>query len=174
MATLRRSVPAVLLVLLCVLFLSAAISRVPSGTWADGAGMSVARTGATATLMPDGRVMIAGGKDSEGNAVASAELFNMDGSVMPAPAMATARYGHSAIFLLDGYVLIAGGHTTGGGVVNTAELFDPITNTWQTLATTMADARADFTMGQLADGNVLVVGGENSSAPVNSLEIFSL
>jgi hypothetical protein len=125
-------------------------------------------------LLPDGRVLIAGGKDAAGNALASADLFNADGSVSAAPPMAHPRYGHSAIFLMDGYVLVAGGHTTGGGVTNTAELFDPLSNTWQTLPGTMTDARADFTMSQLQDGDVLVVAGDNGTSPVSSFEKFSL
>jgi len=129
MRSIHRLIPAVLLVLLCVIILKASIPQVPTGTWADGNPLSVARTGATATLLPDGRVLIAGGQDASGNALASADLFNADGSVSAAPPMSTARYGHSAIFLMDGYVLVAGRHTTDRRINNTAELFDPLTNT---------------------------------------------
>src|SRR6185369_6905124 len=152
----------------------ASIPQVPTGTWESGNPLSVARTGASATLMPDGRVLIAGGKDADGNALASAELFNADGTVSAAPTMSTARYGHSAIMLMDGYVLVAGGHTTAGGVTNTSELFDPLTNTWQAVPGTMSDARADFTMSQLQDGDVLIAGGDSGTAPISSVEKFSL
>jgi hypothetical protein len=134
--------------------------------------LSTARTGATATLMADGRILIVGGKDGNGNALASADALNPDGTTAPAPSMLTPRYGHSALLLNNGSVLVAGGHTTGGAVVNTAELFDPIANTWRFAQNTMVDSRAEFTLSQLLDGSVLVAGGDNGSGPISSVEQF--
>src|SRR5258708_22720322 len=124
--------------------------------------------------MAYGRILIVGGKDGKGNALASAEVFNPDGTTAPVPSMSVPRYGHSAILLHDGNVLVAGGHTSGGGVVNSAELFDPVANAWQGASNTMADARADFTLSQLIDGSILVAGGDNGSGPGSSAEKFDL
>jgi large repetitive protein len=53
-------------------------------------------------------------------------------------------------------------------------LFDPVANTWRWASNTMTDARADFTLSQLIDGNVLVAGGDNGSGPVSGMEKFDL
>ncbi len=171
---LRRCAPAFTILLLCVLHLQASPQNVPSDTWQRGGVLSTARTGATATLMADGRILIVGGKDGNGNALATAEVFNPDGTTAPVLSMSVPRYGHSAMLLYDGSVLVAGGHTSGSGVVNSAELFDPVANTWRLLPNTMADSRADFTLSQLIDGNVLAVGGDNGSGPVSSVEKLDL
>ncbi len=169
---LRRCAPAFAILLLCVLHLQAPSQSIPTNTWQQGGVLSTARTGATATLMADGRILIVGGKDGSGTALATAEVFNPDGTTAPVLSMLIPRCGHSAILLYDGSVLVAGGHTSGSGVVNSAELFDPVANTWRLLPNTMADSRADFTLSQLIDGNVLVVGGDNGSGPVSSVEKF--
>jgi hypothetical protein len=52
--------------------------------------------------MADGRILIIGGKDGNGNALETAEVLNPDGTIAPVPSMLTQRYGHSAILLHDG------------------------------------------------------------------------
>src|ERR1700747_1425689 len=91
-----------------------AYTSVPTGTWQQGSALSAARTGATATLLSDGRVLIVGGKDANGTALATVEALNPSGTVVPLPAMLTPRYGHSAVLLNNGSVLVAGGYTIGG------------------------------------------------------------
>ena len=174
MMGLRRCAALLAILLPGALPLQASIPTIPSNTWQQGAALSSARTGATATLMADGRILIVGGMDGNGNALETAEVLNPDGTITPVPSMLTQRYGHSAILLKDGNVLVAGGHTSGGGVVNTAELFDPVANTWRWASNTMTDARADFTLSQLLDGNVLVAGGDNGSGPISGVETFDL
>jgi hypothetical protein len=77
--------------------------------------MATARTGQTATLLPNGRVLIVGGADADDdtlatNVLASAELYDpATGSFSPAGSMATGRQYQSATLLPDGRVLIAGG-----------------------------------------------------------------
>jgi hypothetical protein len=93
--------------------------------------MTVARAEHTATLLADGKVLIAGGVDSLGAPLASAELYDpASHSFTPTGSMATARAGHTATLLANGEVLIAAGETAGSmakGSVNTssAELYDP-------------------------------------------------
>jgi hypothetical protein len=174
MMGLRSCATVLAILLLCALPLGASIPPIPSNTWQQGAALSTARAGATATLMPDGRILIVGGKDGNGNALETAEVLNPDGTMTPVPPMLTQRYGHSAIQLKDGNVLVAGGHTSGGGVVNTAELFDPVANTWHWASNAMTDARADFALSQLLDGNLLIAGGDNGSGPISEVETFDL
>ncbi|WP_263418906.1 MBG domain-containing protein [Terriglobus albidus] len=161
-----------LLFLLCVLNLKAAADQIPSGTWRAGAVLSTPRTGATATLMNDGRVLIVGGKDGSGNALATADVLQTDGTIVTTPPMLTARYGHSAILLQDGRVFVAGGYASGGAVLNSAELFDPNTNTWVPVPSSMVEPRAQFTLSQLKGGDLLLVGGVRETGPTSSIERF--
>ncbi|HEY1213131.1 MAG TPA: kelch repeat-containing protein, partial [Bryobacteraceae bacterium] len=158
--------------LICVLSLRAAAYQIPSGTWRVGASLSAPRTGATATLMNDGRVLIVGGKDGSGNALATTDVLQPDGTTVAAPPMLTARYGHGAVLLQDGRVFVAGGYTNGGAVSNSAELFDPNTNTWASVPYSMVEPRAQFTLSQLKGGDVLLVGGIRETGPIASIERF--
>ena len=67
--------------------------------------------GATATLLQDGRVLVAGGEvESDGDASSAADLYNpTTGQWTPTGSMRTARRGHIATLLADGRVLVAGG-----------------------------------------------------------------
>src|SRR3989442_9128017 len=79
--------------------------RVPSGTWAPTGGMSSTRTGAAATLLADGRVLVAGGQDADGPS-ATAELYDGNAQVFsPAASMGMARTPAAAVVLSDGPVL---------------------------------------------------------------------
>jgi N-acetylneuraminic acid mutarotase len=129
-----------------------------SNTWSPAAAMASQRTGFTATRLPNGKVLAAGGM---GDANASAELY--DPAVRawsPAASMAVGRYGHSATLLPSGKVLVAGGGPANGdsAYTATAELYDPKTNTWSS-AGSMAAGRSDHSATLLPSGKVLVVGG---------------
>jgi hypothetical protein len=94
------------------------------------------------------------------------------------PSMLTPRAGHEATLLADGKVLITGGFSlaaSGAPALNTAELFDPATNTFASLSNRMATTRTGHTATRLADGRVLLTGGQvdnNSGDGNNSAEIY--
>ena len=101
-----------------------------SGAFSSTGSMATARDSHTATLLSDGRVLIAGGKNDNGAVLASAELYDpKTGAFSATGSMATSRGYHTATLLPDGRVLIAGG-VTGSGIVASAELYDPKTGTF--------------------------------------------
>lgn len=160
-----------LLVLSCVFLLTASIPHVPTGTWQTWNPMGDVRSGATAVLLQDGRVLIIGGNNANGP-VASADLLGTDGNFSAAALMQSPRSGHTATVLSDGRVLVAGGTTSGGGITNSAEIYDPSADSWTLVSGTMVDARSGHTASLLPDGRVLLAGGQNSGGAITSLEIF--
>ncbi len=80
------------------------------GTWSSTGSLATARNYHTATLLPNGKVLVAGGLATSGR-LASAELYDpATGSWSPTGNLATARYRHTATLLPNGKVLVAGGH----------------------------------------------------------------
>jgi Galactose oxidase, central domain len=134
-----------------------------SGTWATTGSLNIARSGHTATLLPDGQVLVAGGCcDASGNVLASAELYDpATGQWTVTDSMTTARWGHSATRLPNGEVLVAGGSITSGiAPIATAELYNPSTGKWTTTGQ-MTTARCFQGAALLANGQVLVAGGDS-------------
>src|SRR5690349_1260577 len=125
----QAAVAAVLLIWIAAA-LHADVAHVPSNMWAATGAMSITRAGASATLLPDGLVLVAGGV-SNGGVVATAERYRVDGGVfvvtapMPAP-----RTSHTATLLDDGRVLVAGGIDANGAALPTTEIYDPVLNVW--------------------------------------------
>ncbi len=137
-----------------------------TGTFTATGPMSGGRIYATATLLADDRVLLTGGAGDSGG-LASAELYDpVAGAFTLAGPMTTARTGHTATLLADGRVLVVGGtpNKTGaaegpGPCLASAEIFDPKTNAF-TATGHMADARCGHAAALIADGRVLVTGGD--------------
>jgi len=135
-----------------------------SGTFAPTGSMTTARSLHSATLLPNGQVLLAGGTASSNGALASAELYDPGtGTFRSAGTMTTARRLHSATLLPDGRVLIIGGDREGGTALASAELFDPATGIFSATGS-LRSARVGHTAILLATGNVLVVGGYGTRA----------
>jgi hypothetical protein len=145
---------------------SAEIFDPRTSTWSISPPMSVARARQSATLLPDGEVLIAGGattyQGETGSVTATAEIYSPRlNSWRPAASMSEPRYVHAAALLHDGRVLVAGGwYATPNSDPShaTAEIYDPATNRW-TATGSMTDARAEYGLASLSDGRVLAVGG---------------
>ncbi|HXG58961.1 MAG TPA: kelch repeat-containing protein [Thermoanaerobaculia bacterium] len=122
--------------------------------------MGTARFAHTATLLANGKVLIAGGQGGAGNPLSSAELYDpATGRFSYTGSMAIARSNHTATPLPNGKVLITGGNATSA----VAELYDPVSGTFGNTGT-MATTRSGHTATLLNNGKVLVAGGSASVA----------
>jgi N-acetylneuraminic acid mutarotase len=124
--------------------------------WVPVGSMTTPRDNATATLLPDGTVLVAGGETSPSTSVATAELYNpATRSFSPTGSLHTAREAAAAALLPDGQVLVAGG--SGLGNLASAELYNPATGTWHRTAS-MHTFGYSITATLLHNGKVLVTG----------------
>jgi len=139
-------------------------ARAPS--WSGTGGMTEARTNHTATLLSDGRVLVAGGRigPNGDRSAKSAELYDPGSGTWSATgSMHDARDGQTATLLLNGTVLVAGGShgRSYNDALATAELYDPVSGTWTTTGDMLA-AGIGHTATLLPNGHVLVVGGNGN------------
>lgn len=138
--------------------------------WTFTDSMGVARSGHTATLLGDGRVVVIGGSGP----LDSAEIYDPTSETFAASAaaLATARSEHTATLLPDGTVLVVGGTTGTAVILDDAEIYDPTTDTFTTVTDTMASARHGHTATLLNDGTVLIAGGSSGSGQLSTAEIY--
>ncbi len=147
---------------------SAELYNPAGGTWTTTGSLAIPREYHTATLLPNGLVLVAGGRGGfNGSILASAELYD------PATAtwkltgkLAVARENHTATLLPNGQVLVAGGMGNAAvgeaNVLDSAELYDPVSGTW-TVTGRLGNGRVLQTATLLPDGRVLVCAGLKAS-----------
>ena len=141
--------------LLAGVFLTAL--RAAGGSWHTNAPMNFVRRAHTATLLPNGKVLVAGGQGiiaGQETTITNAELYDpAAGTWQVTGSLTDGRSFHTATLLGNGKVLVAGGIG-----VSSAELYDPTTAVW-TLTGSMSTARYRHTASRLSNGKVLVTGG---------------
>jgi N-acetylneuraminic acid mutarotase len=136
-----------------------------TATWSATGSMTSARAQHTATLLHDGKVLVAGGF-SETEVLASAEIYDpKSGSWIPTGTMSNARFVHTANQLHGGEPLVSGGYDNGGSALATAELYDQKTGTWSATGS-MNTPRGFHRAVLLPDGKVLAAGGVNVPFPL--------
>ncbi|RSS63481.1 DUF6603 domain-containing protein, partial [Streptomyces sp. WAC06614] len=148
-------------------------------TWTPAASLTTPRTGHQATRLPDGTVLVTGGRAPGADGPGAPGRFDpaeptsveryvpaADAWSAEAPLPGAGRSGHRAVPLRSGRVLLVGG--TGGPGRTTGYrstlLFDPATHTWTPTGGT-ATGRHGFAAVELDDGRVLAVGGTVRSGP---------
>ena len=145
-----------------------------AGTWALTGSMNVARLVHTATLLPDGTVLVAGGwpnPQTHSGLLSSAEIYDPTTGIWTRiNNMNVARGAHTATLLLNGKVLVVGSHGTSA---NTSELYDPATGIWSFTGNTITPHYGYHTANLLPNGKVLVAGGFDSPSNVSaSAELY--
>jgi hypothetical protein len=143
-----------------------------TGGWTSTGSLGAARRGATAILLPNGKVLVAGGYGVS-NYLASAELYNpATGTWSFTGSLGAARQGATATLLANGKVLVVEGTDLNGYALASAELYNPATGTWSATGS-LAAPRTEATATLLANGKVLVVGGlGNTSLTSGSAELY--
>lgn len=166
------SLATITLALTATAFRAPLASTIRTGSVALGASMLEPRSGHTATLLPDGKVLIAGGMRRNQDFYKSAELYDpATGKFQPTGDMSVGRVGQIAVLLKSGKVLVAGGWVGHGGT-DSAELYDPATGKF-TAISRMTARRGRPSATLLRNGDVLIAGGEEyDNESLCSTEIF--
>jgi hypothetical protein len=144
-----------------------------SGVWSAAGSPPVAVADADAVRLTTNRILVAGGADATGAAVASAAGFDPIARTWTAQAaLATARRRHSTTRLGDGRVVVAGGLGADGGSLAGVELFDSAAGTWSNPSSGLATARSRHS-AVLAGKRLLVAGGTSGrGAALASAELL--
>jgi len=151
---------------------SAELYNPATGNWSATGFLTTSRGGQTATLLPNGKVLVAGGVDVLcSSPVQTAEIYDpATRSWTAVPPMRFARMQHTATLLPTGKVLIIGGYPGGPGggpPFSSAELFDPDSLSWSPAAD-MPTGRTRHTVTVLANGKILIAGGVTDVSPTGT------
>jgi N-acetylneuraminic acid mutarotase len=158
-----------------ILHLSAELFDPARESWTPTGDLATARVFHTETRLADGKVLVTGGSNFATTIYDTAELYDPATGVWSAAGrLTTARISHTATRLADGRVLLVAGFNNDAvnATQKSAELYNPATNSWARTAE-LNVARGNHRATLLADGRVLISGGNGGGAPgLTSAELF--
>ena len=141
---------------------SAEIYDPASGAWSATGSMTTSRNVFGMVLLPDHRVLVAGGSQGADHgyaSIADCEVWDpATGTWSTVPSMSARREYPAIAVLHDGRVIVAGG-SDGAVSLHSAEIFDPATDSWSSMTGTLTAGGHTMTLTVLADGRVLAAGG---------------
>jgi hypothetical protein len=144
------------------------------GTWSETTPPPSVVSGADAVRLTGGKVLIAGGADAAGKAVAATGLYDPVATTWAdaIPSLKTARQRHTTTKLADGRVVAAGGLGADGAPLASAEVFAPIAGTWTTPEGGLHTARSGHS-ATVIGGRLLAAGGTGArGAALASAELL--
>jgi hypothetical protein len=143
------------------------------GTWSVVAPPPSVVSAADAVRLTGGQVLVAGGADAAGKAVAAAAVYDpVTGAWAAKPPLATPRRRHTTTRLRDGRAVAVGGLGAAGAPLVSAEVYDPVAGTWTTPKDGLHTARSGHSATP-AGGGLLVAGGTSArGAALASAELL--
>ena len=142
-----------------------------TGIWTGAGFMTRLRYYSTATLLPTGKVLVAGGSGPAPEN--TAELYDPAGGTWAVTGMmGETRTSHTAVLLPTGKVLVAGGSEGDLSTADTVEIYDPELGTWATTGA-MTVPRILHAMALRDDGQVLVAGGGTAGNYLAAAELYN-
>src|SRR5262245_10455265 len=142
------------------------------GRFHDALPMRDARIDQACAALPDGALMVAGGRTFGGAILNSVELYDVKtGRWRSARSMVEGRAGATVSVLADGRVLIAGGESA-AGVSDSMEIYDPRTSDFRHVAQRLSSPRREHAAAILPDGRVLIAGGSDGSKALDTTDLF--
>ena len=133
--------------------------------------LNVARANHVAVLLPNGKVLIAGGVNSSNQAEGSAELYDPVAQTFSFTGpLGFAQSSPAAVLLANGQVLVLGG-TGSAGQDNQAQMYNPVSGTFSTILG-MISPRSVFPVATLSDHTILIPGGFDAPSSLTNAEIY--
>ena len=155
---------------------SAEIFDPSTGMFTSTGPLNIGRFGHSATLLPDGRVMILGGTTTEDigptQQVQTGEVYDpVTGEFHFLGYTALGRGLHALAQLNNGRYLLIGGYNQNDSPTGTTEIFDAVARA-ATPVPDMNDWRIRAAAVRLSSGEILIVGGNNSGGPVAPVDLL--